>query len=294
MAEQLQAAYQELEEWGHTLEKRVDEKTRELARTHDQMIFAAKMASLGKLAAVVAHEINNPLAGVLVHAKLIRRRLPKMLERGASAERREVDETKETLASMEREIARCGELVRGLLLFSRRRATSMVPEDLNTILERAVGLVRHQADLHAIAVVLELDPHVPSITCDAAQIEQAALAIIMNAIEAMTDGGTLTIRTLADEGADRARIEISDTGIGIADDVGSKIFEPFFTTKDEGKGTGLGLSVMYNIVQHHGGQVHFTSAAGSGTTFTIELPVRQETPTVEPSDGVAALGKEER
>lgn len=294
MAERLQTAYQELEEWGHTLERRVDEKTRELARTHDQMIFAAKMASLGKLAAVVAHEINNPLAGVLVYAKLMRRRLPKLLEQGASAKGREVEEIKETLASMEREIARCGELVRSLLLFSRRSATSMAPEDLNTILKRAVGLVRHQADLHGIGVALELDPQLPSITCDASQIEQAVLAIIMNAIEAMADGGALTIRTLANAREGLARIEISDTGIGIPDDAGSKIFEPFFTTKDEGKGTGLGLSVMYNIVQDHGGQVHFTSAAGSGTTFTIELPVRRETPNTEPSDSVAAHAKEER
>jgi two-component system NtrC family sensor kinase len=294
MAERLQTAYQELEEWGHTLEKRVDEKTRELARTHNQMIFAAKMASLGKLAAVVAHEINNPLAGVLVYAKLMRRRLPKLLEQGASAKCRDVDEIKETLATMEREVARCGELVRSLLLFSRRRGTSMAPEDLNTILERAVGLVRHQADLHGIAVVLEFDSCLPSVTCDAAQMEQAVLAVIMNAIEAMTDGGALTIRTLANAGADQVRIEISDTGIGIPDEVGSKIFEPFFTTKDEGKGTGLGLSVMYNIIQHHGGQVHFMSAAGGGTTFTMELPVRREMADVELSKRVAAVGKEER
>jgi two-component system NtrC family sensor kinase len=293
MAERLQAAYQELEEWGHTLEKRVDEKTRELARTHDQMIFAAKMASLGKLAAVVAHEINNPLAGVLVHAKLMRRRLPKLLEQGASAKDGEVDGIKETLASMEREVARCGELVRSLLLFSRRRATSMAPEGLNTILERAVSLVRHQADLHGVAVVLELDPQLPSITCDGSQIEQAVLAIIMNAIEAMVDGGSMTIRTSFDAAKDEARIEIGDTGVGIPNGVGSKIFEPFFTTKDEGKGTGLGLSVMYNIVQNHGGQVRFKSPAGCGTTFTIELPAQRKTPDSDSSKNDAALGTEE-
>ncbi len=294
MAERLQIAYQELEEWGHTLERRVEQKTDELARTHDQMIFAAKMASLGKLAAVVAHEINNPLAGVLVYAKLMRRRLPKLLQLGASAERRDVDEVKETLATMEQEVARCGELVRSLLLFSRRKGTSMAPEEVNTIIQRAVSLVRHQADLHGIAVVLELDPHLPNIACDASQIEQAALAVIMNALEAMTDGGTLTIRTIADASAYQARIEISDTGIGIPEDVGSKIFEPFFTTKDVGKGTGLGLSVMYNIIQDHGGQVRFKSTAGGGTTFTIELPVKGTTPDAASNDIVAAHGEMER
>lgn len=294
MAERLQRAYQELEQWGRTLEKRVEQKTQELARTQDQMLFAAKMASLGKLAAVVAHEINNPLAGVLVHAKLMRRRLPKLLEQGDVVESGKVEEIKETLASMEREVARCGELVRSLLQFSRRRATSMAPEDINTILQRAVSLVRHQAELHAIEMVFEFDPELPRVTCDASQIEQAALAIIMNAIEAMTDGGTLTIRTLAAADGDRIRMEISDTGVGIPNGVGSTIFEPFFTTKEEGKGTGLGLSVMYNIVQDHGGQVHFKSAEGGGTTFTIELPVERNEPDSGASGHFAALGKEQR
>lgn len=294
MAERLQAAYRELEEWGHTLERRVEQKTRELAKTHDQMIFAAKMASLGKLAAAVAHEINNPLAGVLVYAKLMRRRLPKLLAQGASVEHRAVDEIKDTLAAMEREIARCGELVRSLLLFSRGRAASMAPEQLNTILERAIDLVHHQADLHGTAMELELDPHLPVVTCDASQIEQAVLAIIVNGIEAMADGGTLTIRTIADDDKNLACIEISDTGIGIPDDLGSKVFEPFFTTKDEAKGTGLGLSVTYDILQHHGGQVHFASVAGRGTTFTIELPIRRETSDVQPADRVTSPGKEQR
>ncbi len=291
MAERLQVAYQELEDWGHTLERRVQQKTQELARTHDQMIFAARMASLGKLAAVVAHEINNPLAGVLVHAKLMRRRLPKLLAQGASEGRRGVDDVKETLATMEREVARCGELVRSLLLFSRRRGTSMAPENLQLILERALSLVRHQAELHAVDVVLDFDPCLPSVKCDGSQMEQAALAVIMNAIEAMPDGGTLTIRTFIDMDADQAHIEISDTGIGIPEDVGSKVFEPFFTTKDEGKGTGLGLSVMYEIVQHHGGQVHFKSAAVGGTTFSIELPLQSEAHRSESS--VATIAREE-
>lgn len=273
MTSQLQKAQEDLEEWGRTLKLRVSEKTRELEQARDQMIFAEKMASLGKLAAIVAHEINNPLAGVLVYTKLVRRRLPKLLGDGGEDKAKKAADIEDTLASMEQEVTRCGDLVSNLLLFSRRREPSMAPESLNSILERSVKLVRHQADLQEVGVVLELDPNLPKVICDASQIEQASLAVIMNAIEAMPDGGTLTVRTKHRSDSKEARIEISDTGVGIPEELRTRVYEPFFSTKSEGKGTGLGSSVMYGIIQQHGGRVDFTSEVGEGTTFHIDLPI---------------------
>jgi two-component system NtrC family sensor kinase len=273
MTSRLQKAHEDLEEWSRTLEQRVADKTRELEQTRDQMIFAEKMASLGKLAAIVAHEINNPLAGVLIYTKLVRRRLPKLIGNDDEKKTKDSTEIAETLASMEQEMTRCGDLVNNLLLFSRRREASMAPEDVNAILERSVRLVRHQADLQEVGVVVDLDPSLPKATCDASQIEQATLAVIINAIEAMPDGGTLTIRTRHRPASDDVGIEISDTGVGIPEELRTKIFEPFFSTKSEGKGTGLGLSVMYGIIQQHEGRVEFTSDIGAGTTFIIDLPI---------------------
>jgi two-component system NtrC family sensor kinase len=277
MSGRLQGAQNELAEWNQRLEAKVAEKTRELERARDQMVFAEKMASLGKLAAIVAHEINNPLAGVLVYTKLVRRQLPKLLERSREpADGEKGRKLEETLATMESEVARCGDIVRNLLLFSRRREPHHDPVDLNGVIDRSVRLIRHQADLNSVAIELALEPGLPEVICDASQIEQATLAALMNGLEAMPDGGILTVRTGLDPEHGQVRIEIEDTGIGIPDAIRDKIFEPFFSTKSEGKGTGLGLSVMYGIVQAHGGRIDFDSTPGSGTCFRMRLPLVAE------------------
>jgi two-component system, NtrC family, sensor kinase len=287
MSERLEEAQAELEDWNRTLEAKVREKTRELERTRDQMVFTEKMASLGKLAAIVAHELNNPLAGILVYAKLARRRLPKLAPpptEGANG-LREIDDT---LATIETETARCGEIVKNLLLFSRRGGTRREPADLNLVINRAVRLVQHQADLASVSTRLDLAADLPPVVCDSGEIQQALLAAVMNGLDAMPEGGTLTIRTRRVPERDGVRIEIEDSGSGIPDEIRNKIFEPFFSTKAEGKGTGLGLSVMYGIVQRHHGTITFDSAAGKGTVFRLFLPCRSEEDVAGGSGGAGA------
>jgi len=271
MSARLENAQGELEDWARTLETKVAEKTRELERTRDQMVFTEKMASLGKLAAVVAHEINNPLAGILVYTKLVRRRLAKLPPDVPGLE-----DTDANLATIETETARCGDIVRNLLLFSRRSETSRQPADLHTILRRALRLLQHQAELAGVKTSLEFGS-LPEVICDAPEIQQAFLAVLMNALEAMPDGGTLTVRTRAE--ADQITIEIADTGLGIPPDQRPRIFEPFFSTKSEGKGTGLGLAVTYGIVTRHHGRIDFESEMGRGTVFRIVIPVSETADT---------------
>jgi two-component system NtrC family sensor kinase len=267
-AQQLQAAHAELVEWAQTLERRVDEKTAELRRAQDQMIRVERMASLGKLAAVVAHEINNPLASVVTYSRLLLRKLANL--RSSDEQQGEMVQILEAIAS---ESARCGEIVSSLLLFARRTGSRFEPTDINEVVGKVVFLIKHKIDLAQVKASLDLAPDIPQVMCDAAQLEQALLALAINAVEAMPDGGTLTIasRTRSEGGV---KLEVSDTGAGIEDSVRPHIFEPFFTTKSDGetKGLGLGLAVVYGIVQRHGGTIDVDSGAGRGTRFTIALP----------------------
>jgi len=286
MSAQLEHAREELEDWNERLEIKVEEKTRELEKTRDQMVFTEKMASLGKLAAIVAHEINNPLAGILVYVKLVRRRLPKLLATIATDPPDGFGKLDETLATVETETARCGDIVRNLLLFSRRRETAQGPADINEILRRATKLIRHQADLNAVTMELDLSPGLPQIVCDAAEIEQALLSPLINALEAMPEGGTLTLRTRETAGPEAIVVEISDTGPGIPPELKDHVFEPFFSTKTEGNGTGLGLAVMYGIIQRHYGRIEMDSRPGEGTTLRVRLPL--EPPVDEADETVSA------
>jgi two-component system NtrC family sensor kinase len=273
MARDLERANAELVEWAHTLERRVAEKTDELRRAQDQMVRVERMASLGKLAAVVAHEINNPLASVVTYSKLLLRRL----RRQQGAQEREGD-TLEVLQAISAESARCGEIVSNLLLFARRTGSHMEPTDVNQVARRALFLIKHKMDLARVALDLALEERLGEVVCDPAQVEQALLALCLNAIEAMPEGGTLTVRSATGPG-DGVRLEVADTGVGMDDSVRAHIFEPFFTTKGEGeaKGLGLGLAVVYGIVQRHGGTIEVDSAPGRGTTFALTFPVQPPT-----------------
>ena len=279
MTEKLGRAQSELEEWGHILERRVLEKTHELKKVHERMLLVEKMASLGKLAAVVAHEINNPLTGIRTYARLLRRRLrgsgqideEKREEKNAATD----DSTDHILQFVEQEAGRCGDIVRNLLIFSRTPGARFSEEDLTPLIERCVFLLRHQAELKEVSLKIESRGTLPRISCDPSQVQQMILALALNGLEATPRGGSLTIATRALENEDHVVITVSDTGYGIPEELRSRIFEPFFTTKKEGSRVGLGLAVVYGIVNRHHGRIEVESKPGSGTIFTILLPIRQ-------------------
>jgi two-component system, NtrC family, sensor kinase len=262
----LQRAQAELKDWGNQLEERVADKSRELERAQEHLVFSEKMVSLGKLAAIVAHEINNPLGGILVSVKLLRRRLPKMLP-----DREDRETVGATLAMIEEETARSGDVVRNLLLFSRQGNVTASATSLEDVVARTLSLIAHKAQLQGVEVEFARQSDLPFVECDANQIEQALLALVLNSIDAMPEGGHLCIQL--DRSSLGVRVAVRDTGIGIPEEIRPRLFEPFFTTKDEGQGTGLGLSVMYGIVQSHRGTVTFESEPGKGTRFLIDLPL---------------------
>lgn len=273
MSRQLRIAREESTAFALDLENRVQRKTAELKRALDQMIQAEKLTSLGKLAAVVAHEINNPLSGILTYAKLLR----KWIERGDDLAVRS-DEMRDALQLIENESRRCGDIVRNLLTFARVQPLNISDFDLNRIVRQTVKLVEHKLELGNIVPHLELAEDLPQLRGDAGQIEQLLLAIIMNAIEAMPREGNLHIVTRPTAGAGgqpSITIAIEDDGVGIPPEILPRLFEPFTTTKDEGKGVGLGLAISQAIVQRHAGKIEVHSEVGRGTTFTIELPVEK-------------------
>jgi two-component system NtrC family sensor kinase len=267
MSRQLQAEHTENVAWTHTLEQRVEHKTRELKRAHEHALHTEKMASIGKMAAVLAHEINNPLSGILTYAKLLRKWIDR--EDGGRPRRQEICDSLDLIASESR---RCGDLVKNLLTFSRTTPMNLQPANLNQIVDRSLRLVRHQLDLAGIQVQTHLDPDLPPVLCDAAQIEQVILALVMNALDAMPQGGNLWLKTSFGHEPDQAQIVVRDDGSGIPPEILPRIFEPFLTTKETGRGVGLGLAISHSILERHNGSIEVRSEPGRGTTFTVTLP----------------------
>jgi histidine kinase len=242
----------------------------ELKSTQEQLIQSARLASLGKLAATVAHEINNPIAGVLNYIKL----LIKIFSKGAVSPER-LEDIQGFLAIMEKETARCGEIVKNLLSFSRPSVVRKEPAPINEIIEQALGILIHKIEISGVTLVRDLSPDLPPVTCDFKQIQQALMNIVINGVEAMTRGGTLTITSRFLPKEKMIEVEIKDTGIGIPKEHLDNLFEPFFSTKAEGKGVGLGLSVAYGIIHKHHGLIKVESAPGRGTAFRVHLPVQE-------------------
>ncbi len=267
MSEELEKEHSQNVLWTQTLEQRVEQKTRELKRAHEHALHTEKMASIGKMAAVLAHEINNPLSGILTYAKLLRKWVGH--DDAGMSRRGEIYESLDLIASESR---RCGDLVKNLLTFSRTTPMNLQPTNLNQVIDRSLRLVQHQFDLAGIQVQQQLDPDLPPVHCDGAQIEQVLLALIMNAIDAMPQGGNLWLTTSRNDDDSTLRVVVRDDGAGIPAEILPRIFEPFLTTKETGRGVGLGLAISQNILERHHGSIEVQSEVGRGTTFTVTLP----------------------
>jgi two-component system NtrC family sensor kinase len=283
MSSRLKSEHEENVAWTHTLELRVEQKTRELKRAHEHALHTEKMASIGKMAAVLAHEINNPLSGILTYSKLLHKWIDH--ENGALSRRHDICDSLDLIASESR---RCGDLVKNLLTFSRATPMNLQATDLNRVVEQSLRLMQHQLDLASIQVQTELDPEMPLVQCDGAQIEQVLLALVMNAIDAMPQGGNLWLRTRADREKNQVQVVVRDDGSGIPAEILPRIFEPFLTTKETGRGVGLGLAISQSILDRHNGNIEVQSELGRGTTFTVTLPWNAEEATPQ-SNEISAI-----
>lgn len=262
MAENLAQAQSELKDWGSTLEHKVEDRTAEMKKMQDQLLRSAKLASMGELVAGIAHEINNPLTGILMFASL-------------SARNKELpQQVKDNLELIVSETGRCAKIVRGLLEFARESIPEKKLDSVNRVIKHTLDLVSQQAIFQDVEIRCQYDDALPELEIDADQLQQVFFNMFINAGQAMSRGGELTIETTLLKGANEIRVTIGDTGSGISQEHLERIFDPFFSTKvQKGVGLGLGLSVSYGIIRNHGGRVDVESEEGQGTRFTIYLPL---------------------
>ncbi len=283
MTQELARARAEVTAWSETLEQKVREKTADLERAHRQMLGVEKMASLGNLASSVAHELNNPLEGILTFARLLVKRVHRST---LSAE--EAASYVDDLTLMGDEALRCGNIVKNLLVFARQRGVSFQSVHIGPVIERCALLMNHHARMHNVELKTSCTGD-DLLECDPDQVQQVLIALMVNAIEAMapsgggrSEGGTLSLE-LRSGGDGWMHLLVSDTGIGMSEETKAHIFEPFYTTKSDTKGVGLGLSVAYGILERHHARVDVESVVGKGTAFTLIFPVRQPGPGAQQS-----------
>ena len=253
---ELSKLHQELSEYRQRFEVRLMEQ-------QEQLIRAEKLTSLGQMAASIAHEVNNPLSGVLVYTQLLAKKI------ATDSISKEV--TLDYLSKMTAELTRSAKLIRSLLDFARQSPPTFREVNLNDVVNQAFELVSHSPELKHIQVLKELDSSLPQLMADFDHLLQVCTNLILNAIQAMPQGGKLALRTSIDNG--QPKLEVQDTGCGISPENMHKLFTPFFTTKGEIKGVGLGLAVAYGIIERHQGRIEVQSKEGEGTTFTIYLPL---------------------
>ncbi len=264
MTENLRKANDEIREWIRTLEQKVEERTRELKETQFQLMHTEKLAALGKIAATVAHEINNPLTGVFTYVKLMERKIEE--GKGAAPD---VEKFREYLSTMSREVQRTSAIVSNLLDFTRPKELARKVVNLNSLVDESLDIVRNKLAISDITVEKEMDP-LPDIPADPSQMKQVFINLIINACEAMEGGGVLTIKARHDRSRNTEVVSFADTGPGIAPETLGHVFDPFYTTKE--KGTGLGLAVVYGIITRHNGKIEVKSSPGSGTEMIVSLP----------------------
>ncbi|WP_423129261.1 ATP-binding protein [Gaoshiqia sp. Z1-71] len=267
MLDNLHSATVELQNWSQQLEYKVQKKSEELGQAHNELVNIERIASLGKLSLSVAHEINNPLSGILVYTKLVHKQLSSQ----------ELDETKvntmlKHLKLIESETKRCGNIVKGLLDFSRKDQEGFEPRHLHEILAETFELMIHPMKIANVNFWSDFKAKQDLINCSPNQIKQACMAVLVNASEAVSENGEILIRTLNPD-EDHVRIEIVDNGIGIAEEDIPHVFEPFFSTKEKASGIGLGLSIVHGIVQSHKGKIGVVSERGKETVIAITLPL---------------------
>ena len=268
MSLKLDEAYKEIKNWSETLNEKVGEKTEELKNIYDQVNQIEKLASLGKLSATVAHELNNPLAGILTYSKLITKKL-QALQKDSEHEK-----IIEYLELISHESARCGKIVKDLLIFSRSERDEFAKENLLDIIDNSVTVLNHHFDMNGISLVKDYNTATIDLYCNAYKIQQALMSLLMNSIEAMPNGGKITINLALD--SNNATIRIIDEGTGISDKDLPHIFEPFYSTKEASNGTGLGLAVAYGIITNHKGKIEVEKTSNQGTTFKVVLPKNEQ------------------
>ncbi len=267
MTQELNKAKLSLQEWGGRLEQMVDERTRDLKDAQEQLVRSAKLASLGKLSAGVAHEINNPLTGILTFSQLLMEQFPP-----ESSEYQD-------LRVIRQETIRCRNIVRGLLEFARQSKPEKRPVRIHGLLDEVLRMISNQESFQNIQIETRPDPEAPEVMADRDQLKQVFFNVVLNASDAMPDGGRLTIETNWHPDRSILSVRFSDTGSGISPEHLDKLFDPFFTTKQ--MGTGLGLAVSYGIVKAHRGSIEVESTSGQGTVLTITLPCEKGPTTVE-------------
>jgi two-component system NtrC family sensor kinase len=267
MRDRLRAALGELNQFTQKLESKVEERTGQLQAAQKKLVQTGRLASLGQLAASVAHEINNPVSGVLNLSMLLQRMLK---EDGVPPER--LEEFRKYLSQIVAETGRVGRIVSDLLAFSRRSKPRRAPADLNGIVRTTLSLAEHKMKLAGVQVVSRLAENLPQAPCDPSQIQQVVLNLLLNAAEATEGRSERRVEVATEAGPGEVRLTVSDNGGGIPQENLASIFDPFFTTKSEGKGVGLGLAVSYGIMQAHGGDIEVRSQTGEGATFVLSLP----------------------
>lgn len=274
MAAEVDEAHSEVTGWAHTLESRVQQKTSELEAATKGLIHSEKMASLGRLAATVAHEVNNPLFGMLTYARLTLKDLARPELDDKTRARME-----ENLKIIERESRRCGDLMKNLLAFSRQTPPQRTQVNLNSIIDRAAKLVAHQMSLAQITLETDCDPELPEISGDPSQLQQVLIVLLVNATEAIGKNGRIRVTTTRAGSPDSVVLKVADDGPGIPQELEQQIFEPFFSTKEDQHRTGLGLAVARGIIDRHGGAISVGPAPGEGAEFIIQLPIQSSVET---------------